>query len=98
MEEQKIIRINFSGSFVNTTEAFAWVILLLGVAGAFYIGSETLSMITALATFFSSFMIFFLLLALSKLLKHVFYIRKIQEAKAEKEGFVITEKKSDFEY
>jgi len=91
----KKIYIDYSGSFVKTTATFAWIFLILGIISAYLIVAETEETTIALVSFLGSFLLFLILMTSSKLLKHVYYIRKISEARAEEDGFEISEEENN---
>jgi len=95
MDLPKIIHIDYEGSFVQTSSTVAIVFLVLGEISAAVVLFTNVSWVTGAAMAVAVFIIFVVLMALSKLLEHVYYLRKIAEAKAFQEGFEIQKKKFD---
>jgi len=95
MDLPKIIHINYEGSFVQTSSTVAVVFLVLGEIAAAVVLFTNVSWVTGAAMAVGVLLIYVVLMALSKLLEHVYYLRKIAEAKALDEGYELKKKKFD---
>jgi hypothetical protein len=77
------ITIDYSGSFVKTTDYFARIILFLGIIASsvlIFIEDYPQRFVVIAVIFSSAFSFFLFFIAVSKILEHLMYLRKIREA------------------
>lgn len=90
------ITIDYSGSMVNTTKFIAWLFFALGVLASLllYFSADSWERDdmtgTSITVFVTSIVWLILFLALSKILEHLLYWRKIKEAQLFDQGYEIS--------
>ncbi len=94
----KKIEVNYSGSFVKTTETFATITFIIGIIITIVLlivsifGSYTSEIsipIIAGCVFCTSLILFIFIMSISTILKQLLYIRLFNEIKASDLGFKI---------
>lgn len=101
MDQPKRIFINYAGSWVNTTKAFAFLFLIAGILVSAIIFFSTDSydreevIGSAILSLAGSILIFLSLIVASKILQHLLYANRYLENKAFSEGYEFVEKSGD---
>lgn len=87
----KKIYINLSGSLVNTTAILGYIFAILSLAIPILMALKNVDLVFCVSVFLFCLAGFLTLVIVSKLLEHLYYIRKVLEARAEDDGFEIKE-------
>ncbi len=101
MEQTKKIKVNYSGSWVNTTKVFAFLFLIAGIitAAAIFFSADSYKrdevVGSAIMNLAASILIFLSLIAISKVLQHLLFARKYLENKAFTEGYEFVEENNN---
>lgn len=85
----KKIYINLSGSLVNTTAILGYVFAILSLVMPIAMAFKNVDLVFSVSVFLFCFTAFLSLIIISKVLEHLYYIRKVLEARAEDDGFEI---------
>ena len=101
MNEAKIMKVDLKGSYVNTTSALAFIVLVVGIIAMVIIalmstaaGILENNVATLITILVISIFSFFFWMAVSKVLYHLLIMRSIQQQKLASEGIYIQEHNS----
>lgn len=94
----KKIKINYNGSYVNTTSGFATLIMVIGILISgicVYLvnegGKSEVLYFTATYIFGFSLFMAIILISISKILEHLLHMRVYHEIKANESGYEVNE-------
>lgn len=89
MEDQKIINIVPPDGIALAAYLFSWLILIGGAIGCIFILAEDIGIVFLIYFVTGTISGYLIFAGISKILEHLYYIRKISEGKAAIEGYEI---------